>query len=108
MHLIFCNRLRIQKYLLQYNFPPKNSKAEDKDSKNYKRASFFFLAVGSHLKVRELLVLSNSLKSPESVILVLETDEDNVVTVTTADDRSGLRPGAEGFALGQGSQIPKQ
>ena len=72
------------------------------------QASVFFPAVGSHLEVREILVLRYALKSPEGVILVLETDEDNVVTVPTADDGSRLRPRAEGFELGQSSQIPEQ
>ena len=69
--------------------------------------SLLVSAIGSNLEVHEVLVVGDSLESTEGIILVLETDVHEVIAVSTTDDWSGVRPGAERFELGEGSQIPK-
>ena len=63
-------------------------------------------AIGSDLEVHEVLVFSDGLESTEGVVLILETDVDEVIAVAPTDDGSGLRPAAEWLELGEGSQIP--
>ena len=69
--------------------------------------SFSVSAVGSDLEIHEVLVCSDCLESTEGVVLVLETDVDEVIAVAPSDDGSSLRPAAEWLELGEGSQIPK-
>ena len=116
MHLIFCNRVesletRISNYMMilenYITILPKKVKPQIKIQKFPKWSRCSVSAIGSNLEVHEVLVFGDSLESTEGVILVLETDVHEVIAVSTTDDWSGVRPGAERFELGEGSQIPK-